>query len=79
MDIICTNCAEQWDFDSVFHDQPEDFKRNSSGVIIACPCCEGKPQRLDEKTKDLVAKQQILHDILGDDIDGIASMMDDLL
>jgi hypothetical protein len=77
MDLICVNCGEPWDMDHVLHDASEDFVRKG-GVITRCPCCPktGKP-KLDDKTRMKLEAAAEIGEILGDDVDGLAAMLED--
>ena len=77
MDLICTNCGEPWDMDTVLHDEPDDFKRRGA-AIIQCPACkENGPAPKELREKLLAAREA--GDLLGDDVDGYAAMLEDLL
>ena len=78
MDLLCTNCGEPWDMDHVLHDSPEDFTRKG-GVITHCPGCpkDGSEPKLDEKTKMKLEAAAEIGELLGDDIDGLAAMLED--
>jgi hypothetical protein len=61
----------------VLHEDPDAFIR-TNGVITHCPCCKTR------KTKKLTPRDQfrteaatVLGNILGDDIDGLASTLED--
>ena len=79
MDIICTNCGEPWNLDYVLHDAPQDFKRKG-GVITCCPYCpaDGSKPKLDEKTEIKLEAAKEIGELLGDDIDGMAAMLEDM-
>jgi hypothetical protein len=78
MDIICTHCGEPWEMDYVLHDAPEEFKRKG-GVITHCPSCpkDGSKPKLDEKTEIKLEAAKEIGELLGDDIDGVAAMLED--
>jgi hypothetical protein len=78
MDLICTNCAEIWGMDYVLHDAPGEFVRKN-GVITKCPCCpkDGSKPKLDEQTEIKLEAAKELGELLGDDIDGVAAMLED--
>ena len=77
MDLYCPRCAEPMDVDSL-HDTdysfPEArnlfFSRGCGVLFNGTPC----PQ-IDSEVADASAA---MLDLLGDDVDGIAAMMDDL-
>lgn len=75
MDLICTRCGEPWDVYHVMHDaEPGDFTRKN-GLIVRCPACPAKKVKLDSKQRETV---EMLADMTGDDIDGLAAELDDL-
>ena len=78
MDLICVNCGEPWDMDSVLHDAPQDFKRNG-GVIKHCPSCpkDGSVPKLDPKERERLEIIESLGEVLGHDIDGFAAELED--
>lgn len=68
MDIYCTNCGEAWD--------AGDPEINRRAILRGkCEDCNGDPSRAvgTMRTKAM----GMLADLLGDDIDGMAAMMDD--
>lgn len=73
MDVYCRHCGEPCDVYHLHHDmEPEYRKMFKEGK--GCDCCQGKGERLDNlKT----GAMDLLSELLGDDVDGIASMMDD--
>ena len=73
MDLMCANCGEVWDTDTVLHDEPWNFERRG-GLISKCPCCEECGPR-DNPDRPLL---EALADIMGDDIDGYAAELEDL-
>lgn len=78
MDLICTNCGEPWDVDHVLHESPEDFKRKG-GVITYCPSCQyNKPEEMSEQQKLKLDAIEMIGDMLGDDIDGLAAEIEDM-
>ena len=74
MDTYCTNCGEPWDM-SCLH-EPKDYGLTlRRHTIVGCAACKwhekrGFPLR---RTADIAA---IAHELMGDDIDGVASAMD---
>jgi hypothetical protein len=80
MDIYCQKCDEPWDVCYVGQDMDDDgeqgdaerFKRGEG-----CPCCKwGK--NAPKKQSMRGEAMSIVADLLGDDIDGMASFMDDM-
>ena len=80
MDLKCLRCMEPWEMDEVIHENPDDFRRDNVGRIIRCPACWNvSNEDIVLSDKDEMERAQIsaLHDLLGDDLDGIATMMED--
>lgn len=76
MDTYCTNCGEPWELDCL-HD-PEGFGLTLSGrMITACDACEWHAAR-GFKLRGTATLTAALHDVMGDDIDGVAAMLDDI-
>ena len=78
MDIYCRVCGEPW---SSYSDmEPHEWHNFIRG--LGCPCCGGKrpedlPKEISEKLDDIwLVLKTTLPD---DDIDGMASLMEDLL
>ncbi len=75
MDIYCKRCGEPWDAYGArqYMDMTkEEYDRMMCGE--GCPCCFGK------EVKERPFRAQVtsaLHDILGDDLDGLASELQD--
>lgn len=88
MDIFCAYCQEPWEFDYIIDDNclnnPEfKFFENNPACILRCPVCIKKNDNdADEETKkertERIQKISVLGELLGNDIDGIVAMMDDL-
>lgn len=73
MDVYCQHCNEPCDVFHLNHDMEPEF-REMFKAGKGCDCCEGK----GEKSKTLRSEAMgIMMDMMGDDIDGVASMMDD--
>lgn len=76
MDLYCTTCGEPHEIESL--QEPEEYGLTVKGhMIVACGSCEfhRKHGTIDTGTAKTAAS---MHEILGDDIDGIASMMEDM-
>lgn len=81
MDIHCKKCGEPWDIDSLyeeadatgrmFNEVHQDFRTNGCSALSAfgAKCSEGRV------ADPLIAE---ITDLLGDDIDGAAALMEDL-
>jgi hypothetical protein len=78
MDIYCTNCGEPWDVCGLWDWEPEERKRWKFGsTLVGCPCCEGKKVDLSPAERERVEITAALADLMGDDIDGLASCLED--
>lgn len=80
MDTYCHRCGEPWEIDT-FHEVAAElgttfdkvlalFQQKGCAVITAAGPCENTAGLRGEAVS-------MLNELLGDDIDGIASMMDD--
>ena len=80
MDIYCTRCGEPWDLDT-FHDVADEqgttweaavaaFRSDGCGATGWCAPCEPRRTARGSAT-------DALFDILGDDVDGVAAMLED--
>lgn len=76
MDLYCQICGEPydvWSLQDMSFSEAQDFKAGKG-----CPCCEGKkPKNMSAYQKNVTQLSSVAFDILGDDIDGIAAMMED--
>jgi hypothetical protein len=74
MDLYCPKCGEPCDFHEF--DTPQERKRFTAGEgcgIWGYTCAPASDQG-----KDRAAAAGILSDLMGDDLDGIASMGEDI-
>lgn len=77
MDLICLHCGSPWDADHVRHEEPDAFERRG-GRITHCPACrELGPVRDPELAARLEAAGAVA-DLLGDDVDGYESFLEDM-
>ena len=73
MDVYCQHCGEACDTYHLYHDmEPEYRKMFKDGK--GCDCCEGKGEPANIMLTEAMA---VVAELLGDDIDGMAAMMDD--
>ena len=75
MDIYCKRCGEPWDAYGAqqrLDMTREEYRRMMEGD--GCPCCFGKEI---EKQPFRAQLASALHEVLGDDIDGLAAEMED--
>lgn len=73
MDVYCGNCGEPCDVHHLCQDMEPEF-REMFKKGTGCDCCEGEKQDKKSLRSELSC---VALDLLGDDIDGVASMMDD--
>jgi len=76
MDLYCPICGEPWALDAL-HDVPDtDFDTARRRFRIeGCALFGSRHNRPIDG--DTAAKSALLHDLLGDDLDGIASLMEE--
>jgi len=77
MDIRCPNCGEPWDMDSLHDTAYETFDEArkafyKKGCIVFDTKC---PEQANRPMAAMAA--EALYDLLGDDIDGAAAMLED--
>lgn len=81
MDVFCQKCGEPWDVFSVseFRLAEDGGTRKDFLAGKGCPSCDwGQDQDAVESTPSMrTMLMEATADLLGDDIDGIASAMDD--
>jgi len=85
MDIFCPKCGEPCDIDYLHEVAEDDGKtfqevyhqfQKQGCIAVGWKCSEILPQPADGKLSKAEAVSA-LYDLLGDDVDGVASMMDD--
>jgi hypothetical protein len=74
VDLYCTKCGEPWALDCL-QDADEYGLTVSGSTIVECGGCIGVPTGSTPSATALIASA--LHDLMPDDPDGVASMMDD--
>jgi len=74
MDIYCQRCGEPWDAYGARHGDMDAYEYRHFVAGEGCPCCFGKEV---EKRPFRAQVMSAMHDLLGDDIDGIAAEMED--
>jgi len=77
MDIFCRVCGEPWDLDEL-HGVPEASFETARRRFSGEGCEVFSTRHNSVIDSDRAAKSAVLHELLGDDIDGIASLMEDL-
>lgn len=80
MDIYCIRCGEPWDTDT-FHDVAEETETTYKVALddFWRRGCEAIPgmRRCAESASLRSQASALMADLLGDDVDGIAGMLDD--
>lgn len=74
MDVYCKRCGEPWDAYGVNHGDMDDEEQKRFWAGEGCPACFGKSI---EEAPFRARLTSVLHDVLGDDIDGLASELED--
>lgn len=74
MDVYCKRCGEPWALDSVEHGDMTATERRRFWDGEGCPSCYGKPVEPRPFRAQVMAT---LHELLGDDLDGLAAEMED--
>ena len=81
MDLICPKCGEPWDNDC-FHDVADDMDSTYTQVVSSFKKqgCQALGTKCNENTT-LSASQSAmvseLYDLMGDDVDGAAAILED--
>lgn len=76
MDIYCPSCGEPWDMD-MLHAVPGMSYATARRRFPTEGCALFETRHNTPPNEDLAAQAAVLHDLLGDDIDGIAAEMED--
>lgn len=81
MDIYCPICGEPWDMDELhyvaaahgttFQDELTNFQTKGCGTFDGEPCAD-----VPDRTR--AAAAAVAFELMGDDIDGVASFLEDL-
>lgn len=74
MDLYCERCGEPFDAYGVSHGDMTLEERDRFLKGEGCPCCFGKEVE-KQPLRAMIAAG--LHDVLGDDLDGLAAEMED--
>lgn len=84
MDLYCGTCGEPWDNDSLHEEAAErgsDYRTVAADFRMAgCNALSTAfgPQFCGPRDTERAAVASAMYDLLGDDMDGAAAMMDDL-
>lgn len=73
MDIYCPRCGEPWEISHVYHEMTDQER----GDLLAGRGCSTECRANPPRATELTAKSQVVLDLLGDDLDGAAAMMED--
>ncbi|MFH1486193.1 MAG: hypothetical protein ABIH46_08990 [Chloroflexota bacterium] len=77
MDLLCERCGEPYDRLSL----TDDFTTTERRRFLAsegCPSCYGNPVGTRAEETAFAREAQVaLREVLGDDLDGLAAMMED--
>ena len=76
MDIYCVKCGEPLDM-SELHDVPGMTYKQALSAYRASGCGSIGFDCNPDSSSDIAFASSIAFDLMGDDIDGVASMMDD--
>ena len=74
MDVYCKRCGEPWGLYGVEHGDMSATERDRFWRGEGCPSCFGKPVEERPLRAELTAA---LHEVLGDDLDGLAAELED--
>lgn len=72
MDVYCKRCGEPWELDYIQWEVTAE-ERNHFWAGEDCPACRG--QTVEQPFRAQVTAA--LHDMLGDDLDGLAAELED--
>lgn len=75
-DIYCSTCGESWDMDSI-HDIEGDSYADKMNKFMHAGCGALDANCNEEGNEEVSSAMLIAHDLMGEDVDGIASMMED--
>jgi hypothetical protein len=80
MDMYCQKCGEPWEVCGLWDFEQDDYTGARQDFLngIGCPACSWGAKAPNEKPRISILAGY-MRDMLGDDIDGIASELDDLM
>jgi len=76
MDVYCTRCGEPWDVFCLSTPKGHDLEIRN-GKILKCGCCPKDPADIPAGNRRVAELAEVAADLLGDDIDGQAAMLED--
>lgn len=74
MDLFCPDCGEPWDADAL-HDVPDTTYEAAYRRFRSEGCALFDARHNDPSDGATAARSRLLMQLLGDDVDGIASLM----
>lgn len=74
MDIYCPSCGEPWDAD-MLHEVPDTSHATALARFRAEGCALFETRHRATPDAEIAARSSVLFDLLGDDVDGVASLM----
>lgn len=79
MDLYCQKCGEPWDTDSLWDFEEDDYKGARKDFMRGkgCPACSWGAKAPAKEPSEARATS-FLMDIYGDDIDGVASELEEI-
>lgn len=81
MDVYCKHCGEPWDVAELHDIHGQNFnQKRKLFYALGCGAWDLPPTKCSHPVCDeeMAYKASVLQDLLDDDIDGLASMMEDL-
>lgn len=75
MDVRCQHCGEPCDVYHLYHDMEPEY-REMFKAGTGCDACQGRQS--ERRDDEYMEKVRLLSELMGDDIDGLACMTEDL-
>ena len=78
MELLCVCCGKPWDVAYVLREATTEFDREGA-LIRGCPSCHGtRPEGMTEEKRGMLRFTAAAAELLGDDVDGLVALVDDL-